>query len=322
MVRDAFGPGRIQLLALARAPFMSAREKILLADMLDACGGAGGGLASLSASDAEAVLGRSLRGASWDARAWIEAAGRDLRYFEKAQVRAVAYWDADYPPVLRETARPPFMLYVRGRLPEAAAPSLAVVGTRFPTGRALEAAAGLAAQAARAGIAVVSGLARGVDSCAHRGSLAGGGPTFAVLGRGVDEVYPRANRELAARIVASGGGLLSEYPPGVPPSRWTFPERNRIIAGLCRSTVVVEAPEGSGALITASFALEEGRDVYAAAACRGGPRSAGSDALVADGARAVSSIEDILRDWGYPQVSTNYVQQKPRRCTTWPATRQ
>ncbi len=281
-------------LALARAPFMSAREKILLAEILDAAGG----LPVMGLGDAEEILGRSLRGASWDGRLWLEGAKRDRDWLARTGSVALSYWASDYPAILRETARPPFVLYLRGRLPPADRPAAAVVGTRFPTGRALEAASALGRGAAVCGVPVVSGLARGVDAAAHRGALSGAGPTFAVLGRGVDEVYPRANRDLAAAIVASGGGLLSEYPPGVPPSRWTFPERNRIIAGLCRATVVVEAPAGSGALITASFALEEGRDVWVSAACAGGPRSAGSDALLRDGARSVSSFEDVLRDWG------------------------
>lgn len=290
MVRD---DDRLELLALARAPFMSAREKILLSDLLPAAGG----LRGLDTATAQAILGRSLRGASWQAQDWLKEAERDERWFRRAGARALCYWDADYPPALRETARPPFMLFARGALPDFERPALAVVGTRFPTGRGLAASAELAAQAGRAGVQVVSGLARGVDAAGHRGCMAGLSPTFAVLGRGLDEVYPKANRELAARIVASGGGLLSEYPPGVPPSRWTFPERNRIIAGLCRSTLVVEAPEGSGALITASFALEEGRDVYVAASCMGTSRNAGADSLARDGAKQVHSFSEILDDW-------------------------
>lgn len=290
MVRDA---NRLELLALAHAPFMSAREKILIADVLPAAGG----IAHFTTHDAQSVLGRSLRGALWQADQWMRDAERDERWFRKAGVRALWYWDQDFPPALRETARPPFMLFVRGALPASDRPAVAMVGTRFPTGRGLIASAELAEEAARALVPVVSGLARGVDAAAHRGCMAGLSPTFAVLGRGVDEVYPKSNKDLAARIVASGGGILSEYPPGVPPSRWTFPERNRIIAGLCRSTVVVEAPSGSGALITASFALEEGRDVYVAAACRGSSRNAGADALAAEGAKEIQAFSTILDDW-------------------------
>ena len=282
----------LDALALARAPALSTREKALL---LDSAGP--DGLRTMGKADAEALIARPYRGSSWDPGAWYEAARGDLDWLRSPGAGYVDWTDAGYPALLRETARPPFLLFVRGRLPDPWTPSVAMVGTRFPTGRGMDAARALARQAAEAGVAVVSGLARGIDAAAHRGALAGGGPTFAVLGRGIDEVYPPRNRELAAAIIASGGGLLSEYPPGTVPTRWTFPERNRIIAGLCRSTVVVEAPSGSGALITASFALEEGRDVYVAAACSGGPRSAGSDALAADGARALGDFRDLLYDW-------------------------
>ena len=220
-----------------------------------------------------------------------------MSWLYRAGGSSFSYYDPGYPAILRETARPPFMLYVRGRLPDQGRPAVAIVGTRYPTGRGLDAAVSLGMEAAAAGVAVVSGLARGIDSGAHRGALAAGGRTFAVLGRGVDAVYPPANKELAARMVASGGGIASEYPPGTPPSRWTFPERNRIRAGLCRSTVVVEAPGVSGALISAAFALEEGRDVYVAASCMGGLRSAGSDALAADGAVTLACFGDIMEDW-------------------------
>jgi DNA processing protein len=281
----------LKLLALARSPFLSARERILVADALDA------ELSELTLSDLEGLCGRRHRDVKWEPKRLEDEALRDEAWLAATGTRAYSFFDPDYPVLLRETARPPFMLYVRGRLPGQDSPALAVVGTRFPTGRGLEAAAHIAAGAGRAGVALVSGLARGIDSAAHRGALSGGGRTFAVLGRGVDSVYPPSNKDLAARMIAAGGGLLSEYPPGTPPSRWTFPERNRIIAGLCRSTVVVEAPAGSGALISADFALEEGRDLFVAKAVLRGPRSAGSDRLYEDGAVAVDTFMDIADDW-------------------------
>ncbi|MGD9938448.1 MAG: DNA-processing protein DprA [Clostridia bacterium] len=286
-------PRQSGLLTLARMPFLSAREKILLADLLDGSVD----VSVLCIGALQEITGRSLRGAVWEPQAWKAMAAMDAAFLKSSGTRALSYFDEGYPGILRETARPPFMLYCRGRLPESGTPALAIVGTRYPTGNGLKISAGFAREAAAAGIPVVSGLARGIDAAAHRGALLGSGPTFAVLGCGIDTVYPRANKELAMRMISGGGGLISEYPPGVTPSRWTFPERNRILAGLCRSTVVVEAPTGSGALITASFALEEGRDVYVAEACRGGLRSAGSDALASDGAPAVEDLQEILSDW-------------------------
>ena len=281
----------LRLLALARSPFLSARERILLADCADCA------LHELSLEDIECICGRRHRDVRWEPRRLETEAERDLRWMSQSGTNAYSFFDPEYPPLLRETARPPFMLYVRGRLPDPCVPALAIVGTRYPTGRGLEAAARIARGAASEAVPVVSGLARGIDSAAHRGALSGGGRTFAVIGRGLDRIYPVSNAALAAAIIASGGGIIAEYPPGIPPSRWTFPERNRIIAGLCRSTLVAEAPAGSGALITADFALEEGRDVYIAAELRGGPRSAGSDGLEADGAKAITAFEDIREDW-------------------------
>lgn len=279
-------------MTIARMPFLSARERIRLAFALGR-----EPLVGLSLGDVEAIVMRRLTGAAWDPASWAEAAERDMEFLARAGGSSFSYFDAGYPAILRETARPPFMLYLRGRLPDRTRPAIAIVGTRYPTGRGIDAAAALGMEAGAAGVAVVSGLARGIDSAAHRGALAGGGSTFAVLGRGIDQVYPESNKELASRMVASGGGLASEYPPGIPPSRWTFPERNRILSGLCRSTVVVEAPGGSGALITAAFALEEGRDVYVVASCMGGVRSAGSDSLAADGAVTLGCFNDIVEDW-------------------------
>ncbi len=281
-------------MTIARMPFLSARERIVLLGSLG-----DRPFAALRLGDVERIVGRRLPGAPWEAAAWISAAERDSAYLSRVGGSSFAYFDTGYPAILRETARPPFLLYVRGQLPDPRKPAVAIVGTRFPTGRGIDAAAALGMEAGSAGVAVVSGLARGIDSAAHRGALAAGGLTFAVMGRGIDAVYPAANKELAARMVAAGGGIASEYPPGMPPSRWTFPERNRILAGLCRSTVVVEAPGASGALISAAFALEEGRDVYVSATCMGGIRSAGSDALAADGAVVLACFGDIIEDWRY-----------------------
>jgi DNA processing protein len=167
-------------------------------------------------------------------------------------------------------------------------------------------------------VAVVSGLARGIDAAAHRGALAGasrsraaGCVVCAVLPCGIDRVYPPSNRGLAADVVDAGGLLLSEYPPGEEIRRYRFPERNRIIAGLCRACVVVEAPAKSGALITAEHALDEGRDVWVAGACLGGPRGAGIDRLAADGAQPLDEALDILEDWGIDDGSAGL--PAPRR---------
>lgn len=311
--------GRLRDLAIARMPALSASGKARLSMLLGERP-----LSGLSRAEAEELAGKRIGPEDWRPDDWAREAERDFALLERMGAKAYGYFDPGYPAILRETSRPPFMLYVRGRLPAADRPALAIVGTRYPTGRGLDTAAGLAAEAAEAGVEVVSGLARGIDSAAHRGALAGGGATFAVLGSGIDAIYPPSNKALAARMLERGGGVLSEYPPGVPPSRWTFPERNRILAGLCRSLVVVEAPGASGALISASFALEEGRDVYVASACMGGPRSAGSDALAADGAQTLASFDDIIADWrgsGNPERMGGRSAVAPAGSRRWRAPR-
>lgn len=217
-----------------------------------------------------------------------------------AGIRWVARSSADFPPRLRAVHDPPPGLFVRGTgsLALLAAPSAAVVGARACSAYGTEVATLLGRELAAAGVVVVSGLARGVDAAAHRGALAARpGSTIAVLGCGVDRDYPRAHAQLAAQI-ADGGLVVSEYPPGVEPAPWRFPARNRIVAGLALATVVVEARERSGALITADLALDEGREVLAVPGEITSALSRGSNALLRLGATPVTSVSDVLAALG------------------------
>lgn len=216
---------------------------------------------------------------------------------EVSSVQTVARGEPSYPTLLRELHDPPPMLYVRGEADELAAPGVAVVGARACSAYGAQVARALARDLAAAGIVVVSGLARGVDGEAHRGALESGGRTIAVLGCGIDRDYPRSHAELARRIVSSGA-VVSEYPPGVEPAPWRFPARNRIIAGLSLATVVVEARERSGALITADFALELGRDVFAVPGEITSGLSAGTNDLLRQGAAPLTSARDVLEALG------------------------
>jgi len=207
-----------------------------------------------------------------------------------------------FPPLLAQLHDPPAQLYVRGDVDALVQPAVAVVGARSCSSYGAQVARGLAKELAAAGVVVVSGLARGIDGEAHRGALEGGGRTVAVLGCGIDRDYPRSNAELAAKIRMQGA-VVSEYPPGVEPAPWRFPARNRIIAGLCLSTVVVEARERSGALITADFALELGRDVFAVPGEITAALSAGTNDLLRQGAAPMLSPGDVLAAIGLePQV--------------------
>lgn len=284
----------LALLALARLGSLRVLEKIRLLEALDS----GVDLARLGLGDLEAILGRSLVRGLWEPKAFLAMAEGDAILLDRLGAVFVSILDPGYPPALREIAGAPFGLFLRGQDLSPERPSVSIVGTRYPTGAGLEAALGLGRDFARLGLPVVSGLARGIDAAAHRGALAGGGQTCAVLPCGVDAIYPQGNAGLAGTILSTGGLLVSEYPPGTEIRKSRFPERNRIISGLSRGLVVVEAPADSGALITADFALDQGRDVFVAASRLGGPRSLGLDRLALEGARPVASAQDVLRDWG------------------------
>ena len=224
-------------------------------------------------------------------------ADRILADCQQLDLDLLTIQDAGYPNRLRNIYDPPCLLYVRGRLPafddEA---SIAVVGTRDCTPYGVSCAEKLGYGLAAGGAVVVSGLARGVDSAALRGALRAGGTVTAVLGNGLDVVYPPENQYLY-EDVAAAGALISEYPPGTPPEAKHFPVRNRIMSGLCLGTLVVEAPARSGALITAGTALEQGRDVFAVPGPIDAPASVGCNRLIRDGAGLVSDAWDILGEY-------------------------
>jgi DNA processing protein len=224
-------------------------------------------------------------------------AKRGLRFLPRS--------DPAFPTLLRAIHDPPVGLFLRGGADIAllARPAVAIVGARACSPYGDNVGRLLGRELAAAGLVVVSGLARGVDAAAHRGALDAGGSTVAVLGCGIDRNYPAAHAELAARIAATGL-VISEYAPGVEPAPWRFPARNRIVAGLARATVVVEAREGSGALITADFALEEGREVFACPGEITSALSAGSNALLRLGATPLTSASDVLELFGLERQVT------------------
>ena len=206
-----------------------------------------------------------------------------------------------FPSRLASIPSPPHRLWVLGRperLPEWSTRSIAVVGSRAASRDGLDNARRVATGLARAGVVVVSGLARGIDSVAHRASLDAGGCTIAVLGSGLDRLYPPEHTALAGEIAATGA-VVSEYPPSTVPQAWLFPRRNRLVSGLADAVVVIEAPEKSGALITASAALEQGKDVMVLPGRIAGHRNRGGHLLIRDGAKLVESADDILLEMGW-----------------------
>lgn len=207
-----------------------------------------------------------------------------------------------FPPLLAEIANPPECLWTRGDHSLLARPCIAVVGARDATREGLDISYQIATDLVRAGIVIVSGLARGIDAAAHRGALDGGGTTIAVLGTGIDRVYPSENKELHERIAAHGL-LLTEFAPGAHPDLFHFPQRNRIISGLSRAVVVVEARERSGSLITARLAGDQGRDVMVVPGTTRTGQNRGGHALLRDGAKLVESAVDILQELGLDSAS-------------------
>ena len=223
-----------------------------------------------------------------------ERAEREWQRAIELGVEIIDILDPAYPPLLREIFDPPIILYIRGKKWDSEIPQVAIVGTRRPTGYGLNCAERLAEDLAARGLAVTSGLARGLDAAAHRGALRAG-VTYAVFGSGLDFVYPKENRGLAD-LVEQNGAIISEFPLGTPPSPQNFPIRNRIIAGMALGVTVVEAAEYSGSLITVRFGLEAGREVFAVPGNITSAQSFGPHALIRQGAKLVANWQDIVEE--------------------------
>lgn len=212
-------------------------------------------------------------------------------------IRILTVHDDEYPRALREIYDPPAILFIRGQILPQDALAIAIVGARHATHYGIAQAERLAGSLARAGLSITSGLARGIDAAAHRGALAAGGRTLAVLGSGLLNMYPPEHAELAERVVA-GGALISEAPPTSPPLAAAFPQRNRIITGMSLGVMVVEASTHSGALISARHAMEQGREVFAVPGRVDNRMSRGCHRLIRDGAKLVETAEDVLEELG------------------------
>lgn len=226
-----------------------------------------------------------------------EAVDRSLAWARQPGQRLLTLADAAYPPLLLETPDPPSILYVRGNFGLLQKPGIAIVGSRNPTPQGMQTAETFARALAAKGLGIVSGLALGIDAAAHRGALAAAGATIAVIGTGADRVYPARNKELALAI-AGQGAIVSEFPLGTPAIAANFPRRNRIISGLSRGVLVVEAALESGSLITARLAAEQGREVFAIPGSIHSPVARGCHRLIKQGAKLVETAQDILEELG------------------------
>ena len=229
-------------------------------------------------------------------------AAQAIRRADAASIAGISWSAPSYPVSLTAITDPPPVLWTRGRVDALSMPAVAIVGSRAASPYGIAVAGQLAGDLAARGLVIVSGLARGVDSAAHRGALSAGGVTIAVLGSGVDVVYPPEHASLASEVDATGA-VVSELIPGTRPLQWFFPMRNRIISGLSRAVVVIEAGEKSGSLITARCALDQGRDVLAVPGNILSGRNRGAHGLLRDGAKIVESADDILEEMGLATVT-------------------
>ncbi len=234
------------------------------------------------------------------ATAHQEAEG-DLVLMQRHSINMAAFGSVNYPPLLTELPDPPVCLFYRGNLPSFTLPALAIVGTRNPSPLGIKEARRFGRECAELGLPCISGLALGIDAWAHRGHSEAGGKGIAVLASGLDTMYPASNRELARKILEQGGGLVSEYAPGTAPYRWNFPARNRIISGLARAVLIIQAPRKSGALITADFALDQNRDLWISQAVFEQSQSAscGLHKLYEEGAPLAKDVRSICENWQY-----------------------
>ena len=254
----------------------------------------------------EVVGEKVAQGATVEPECWERAAGQ-LRAVEKFGGRLLTLADEEYPALLREIAQPPPVLFALGE-PVLDLPGVAIVGPRKASRYGQEVAVRLARGLVEAGLCVISGMAAGIDTAAHRGALERGGKTVAVLGCGVDVVYPAPNAGLHRRI-REQGAVISEFPMGAQPDRGSFPRRNRIISGLSLGVVVVEAPERSGSLITIRYAAEQGRDLFAVPGSVLEGRNTGCHRLIRDGAKLVERVEDIVEELHHWEIGKESVER-------------
>lgn len=232
----------------------------------------------------------------------------------RADHHILCYSDARYPALLKQIRQPPLVLFIAGNLSLLSQPQLAIVGSRQPSPTGRKIAYHFAAELVRHGYVITSGMARGIDSCAHQGALSVDGPTIAVLGSGLERIYPKSNRELAAQIYQQGA-MVSEYFPQVEARAAFFPQRNRIVVGLSKGTLVVEAALKSGSLISAQLAVESNRDVFAVPGSIYHPQAAGCHALIQQGAKLTTSVADILEEWTFFAKSSLNKQQSEKKAS-------
>ncbi len=278
---------------------MQTRENLILLNM------AGVGKKKLEKSSRD-----ELRARQEDAKNQKELK-TELDLIKKYNVEVITLFDKSYPKMLKEIYDPPLVLYVKGTILKDDELAAAIVGSRFASVYGAATAERLGYELASKGVVVTSGLARGIDSAAHKGAVKAHGRTIAVLGNGLKEIYPPENRKLAGEIIETGGAVISEFPMRTEPLGRNFPRRNRIISGLSLAVIVVEAAKNSGALITADFALEQNREVFAVPGKVDSPTSFGTNELIKQGAKLIQTAQDVMSELGLELKSFKARENKP-----------
>ncbi len=234
---------------------------------------------------------------------------KSIAFIEGNNIGALSIWDRDYPPSLKELIDPPAVLFFQGEKDAILSTHIAgIVGSRRASAYGLSAAMSFSMELASRGVVIASGMARGIDTYAHKGALKAGGRTIAIIGSGFADIYPKENTKLFGEIVSNKGAVISEFPPYMPPLRQNFPRRNRIISALSKALLVIEAAKRSGALITANFSMELGRDVFSLPGQINAQASQGTNMLIYDGAIPLLSVEDVLMSLG---VKYDEIKPKP-----------
>lgn len=271
-------------------------EKVVLFEKY----GSSKNILELSKSTLRNILGRRWTGNRFNPPAFINKAKKMNSFFDQAGINVVRYNDKEYPSGLKMIPDYPFLIYYRGNIKFNYERSISIVGTRKPTSEGLKRTQIFTELLTKNQFTIISGLAFGIDSAAHYNCLINNGKTIAVLGCGIDKIYPHSNKELARMILDRGGGIISEYPPGIMPNKWNFPKRNRIIVGLSRSTLITQSPSKSGSLISAMLSADYNKDLYVVSpeeTCK--EKDSGNIELILNGAMEVNSPELILSEYNY-----------------------
>lgn len=277
-----------RVLALSYCDFLKTKEKLLLLKSFSSFEK----LVSSTVTDISFIINRKIK-SKMELSSLEPLVEKALKILEVYHVKMLMIEDEGFPIQLKEIPDPPFSVFIRGTLPDVGFNMVSIVGTRMPTGEGIKEALKMGVECASLSLPLVSGLARGIDCFSQRGCVEAGGVSVGVLACGLEKVYPVSNAKLAQKIISGHGCLLSEYPPFTEVLKFRFPQRNRIISGLSKGTLVVQAPKKSGALITADFALEQGRDVFVSKNVLSAKKNEGCRMLYEDGAIAISSISEM-----------------------------